>query len=293
MHDLLREVEEDHTATGAAALAFYLMLALFPAAIVVLSLVPYLPVPHIDQAIMDLLRQALPGPAAQLFTGTVQAVVSHRSGSLLSFGLVFTLWSASRGMNAVIEQLNEAYDVKETRPFWKTWALALVLTLLFVVLIIGAFALVVFGGVLQSWIGNHLGRSVGLLAVFGAFRWVVIGLSLLLGFSMVYYLGPDVRQRFHLVTAGSVFGTVAIALASLGFRLYVTHFSDYSAVYGSLGAVIVLLMWLFITGWILLLGAELNALIEQYTVEARGTAKGESKGESDAKHPTGPMHLPA
>src|SRR5690242_8109016 len=111
--DLWREIGDDNVSTGAAALAFYLVLALFPAAIFGLSLLPYLPIPHLEQAIMDLLRQLMPGGASQLFSDTVHRVIAQRRGGLLSFGFVFTLWSASSGMYAVMQQLNNTYDVKE------------------------------------------------------------------------------------------------------------------------------------------------------------------------------------
>jgi membrane protein len=263
--DLASEIRDDNVANGAAALAFYLMLALFPAAIFLLSLLPYLPIPHLEQAIMDLLRQVLPGDAAQLFASTVRSVVSTRRGGLLSVGFLATLWSASSGLYAVMKQLNVTYDVTETRSFFKARGIALLLMLLFMVLIVGSLGLVVFGGVIQAWLGELVGWSRGLLLFFAALRWVIIGAAAMLGFALVYYLGPDVQQKFRYVTPGSVFGVLGMLVASLAFRLYVSRLAHYDKTYGSIGAVIVLLLWLFVTGWVLLLGAELNALIEHYS----------------------------
>ncbi|MBI5544847.1 MAG: YihY/virulence factor BrkB family protein [Deltaproteobacteria bacterium] len=275
--DLKGEISDDNVSNGAAALAYYLMLSVFPAAIFLLSLLPYLPIPNVDTALMDLLRQALPGEAASLFTGVVQQVTSQRRGGLLSVGLLLTLWAASNGLYAIMQQLNITYDVKEGRPFWKTRGLALMLTLLFFILVVGAFALVVFGGVVQSWAEASLGASSALLFGFAALRWVIIALALLLGFALIYYLGPDVEQRFRFVSPGSVVGVLLLAGASVVFRLYVANFGKYSATYGSLGAVIILLLWLYIAGWVLLLGSEINALVEHYRPE--GKVKGQKREE--------------
>ncbi len=262
--DLKKEISEDNVSNGAAALAYYLMLAVFPAAIFGLSLIAYLPIPNLDQAIMDMLRQALPPESAQMFTGVVQDTVRQRRGGLLSFGVVLTLWAASNGLYAVMQQLNITYDVREGRPFWKARGTALLLTLAFAVLIIGAFGLIVFGGVIQRLLSSALGASALLLVAFAAFRWLIIAAALLLAFSLAYYFGPDVEQRFAFITPGSALGVVLLAVGSLAFRFYVSRFGNYSATYGSIGAVIILLLWLYLAGWVILLGSEINALTEHY-----------------------------
>lgn len=276
--DLLQQIRDDHLPNGAAALAFYMVLAIFPAAIFGLSLLPYLPIPNLEQAIMDAVRQALPGRAADMLTSTIDGVLSHRSGGLLSFGFLFTIWSASNGLYAVMQQLNVVYDVAERRPFVKARAIALLLTLSFFVLVVGAFGLIVFGGMLQSYVGDHLGWSAGLRVVFAVLRWIIIVAAVHLAFALVYYLGPNVEQRFVLVTPGSVFATVALLVASFGFKLYVSSFANFDAVYGSLGAVIILLMWLFVAGWVILLGGEINELVQRQT----GTPPREGAGGAGA-----------
>jgi membrane protein len=262
--DLRRKLKNDRITNGAAALAFYWMLALFPAAIFVLTLLPYLPVRDLEQAIMDLLRQAMPGDAAGMFEDTVRNVVSNRKAGLLSFGLLFTMWSASSGVYAVMQELNVVHDVEEKRPFWKVRGVALLLTLASVVLVLGSLALAVAGGAIQTWLGHVLGESSALLVLFTALRWVVIATALLLALALVYHFGPAVKERaFALVTPGTVAGTIALALASLAFKLYVSHFGSYDKTYGSLGAVIALLMWLYVTGLVLLFGAEVDVVAER------------------------------
>ncbi len=280
--DLNNEVSNHNVYNGAAALAFYLMLAIFPTAIFILSLLPYLPIPNLAQAVLDLIGQVLPGETAKLFTGVVNEVTSQRHGGLLSFGLLFLLWSASSGLYAIMQQLNITYEVKEGRPFWKVRGTALILMALFFFLVAGGFGLIVFGGVIQDWIGNHLGFSKPLLFFFAAFRWVVIAAFLLLAFAITYYFGPDVEQKFKFISPGSVFGFILLVIASLGFRVYVTNFANYSATYGSIGAVIVLQLWLYITGLVILVGSEVNVLVEQYHPEGKEKGQKEEPEERRA-----------
>jgi membrane protein len=276
--DLKSEIKEDNVTNGAAALGFYLMLAIFPATIFLLSLLPYLPIPNLQQAVMDLLNQALPGEAAKTFTGTVNEVVGQKKGGLLSFGALLTIWAASAGMYAVMQQLNITYDVKEGRPFWKARGTAIVLTLLFGVLIVGAFGLIVGGGALQAYLLENLGGGQVLMTVFSVVRWLIIAAALTLAFAITYRFAPDVKQRFAFVTPGSVFGVILLVVATLGFKLYVDNFGKYSATYGSIGAVIALMLWLNIVGLVLLLGSEVNALVEHYS------PKGKRKGEKVEGH---------
>lgn len=269
--ELGQQFKQDRILNSAAAQAFYLTLAIFPALICVLSLVPYLPIEHLHKAIMDLVRQVLPGEAAHTLTGVVESLTEQRGG-LLSFSFLGTLLIASSGMAAIIKQLNITYHVEEERSFLKTRALALLLTVLGGILLIVTFALVVLGGRLQSWIASSLGWSDFLLAVFATFRWVVIVGALLLAFAAVYYVAPNVDQKFRWVTPGAVIGVVALILATLGFRLYVDNFGRYGATYGSIGALVVLMLWLYVSGLMLLVGSEVNALYERH-VAARDQAR--------------------
>jgi len=276
--DLKNEIRDDNVPNGAAALAYYLVLSIFPGMIILLALLPYLPIPNLDQEIMKLLGQALPGQASQMFSGVVKQVTSQRSGGLLSFGILAALWAASNGMYAIMQQLNISYDVKEGRPFWKARGIAIALTFIFGGLMVIGLGLTIFGGELKELVGSLLGTGAVLDAFFQAFRWAAILGAILLNFSLIYYLGPDVKQKFKFITPGSVLGTVLLVAASLGFKVYVDNFGKYSATYGSIGAVIVLMLWLYIAGLVLLLGSEINSLIEHYSPE--GKAKGEKQKQA-------------
>ena len=280
MRELYQECMEDDILNGAAVLGFFLTLAIFPAMILTLAVIPYLPIANVDTAIMDLLRQALPADAANMFTDVVNEVANEQRGGLLSFGALATLWATSTGMYAVMQQLNISYDVQEARSFVHARLVAIGLSLMFGVLIISAFSLIVLGGVMQDWLGERFGFSEALLMFFASLRWVIIAAVLLLAFALVYYLAPNVKQRFAFVTVGSVTGTALLVIASLGFAWYAQGFGDYSATYGSVGAVIALMMWLYIAGIAILVGSEINALIEHHSPE--GKDKGErAPGQKD------------
>jgi membrane protein len=263
LKELYQETQDDNILNGSAVLGFYLMLAIFPAMIFVLAVIPYLPIENVDQAIMDLLRQALPASAADMFTGVVQEVTQEQRGGLLSFGLLAALWATSSGMYAIMQQLNITYGVKEGRGFLRARLVAISLSLLFVVLVVGGFSLIVLGGQIQEWLGARFDIGGALLALFTVFRWVVILGALLLAFSLIYHLAPNVKQRFRFITAGSVVGVVVLLVASLAFTWYTQSIGNYAATYGSVGAVIVLMLWLFIAGLAVLFGSEINVLIER------------------------------
>ena len=266
-----REMKRDNAFDGAAVLAYYLTLAIFPAMIALLAVTPYLPIARVDQAIIDLMREALPTSAADMFAGVVQQVTSERRGGLLTLGVAAAYWSASNGMYAVMRQLNAAFNVTEARPFVRARATALLLSLLFGVLVLGGFSLIVLGGVIQAWIGDRFGFSALLLGFFVVFRWVVIVLSLMLAISLIYYLAPNRANPFRLVTAGSVTATTLLVVASYVFSLYTSHFGNYSNVYGSIGAMVLLMLWLYIAGLVILAGAEVDEILEQgpYPVDRR------------------------
>jgi len=288
LKELYRESVDDDILNGAAVLGYYLMLAIFPAMIFVLALIPYLPIANVDQAIMDLLRHALPANAADMFEGVVQEVTREQRGGLLSFGLLAALWATSTGMYAIMQQLNIAYDVNEGRGFLRARLVAIVLSLLFVVLVLGGFSLIVLGGQIQEWLGSRFGFGDALLAFFIVFRWAIILAGLLLAFSVIYYLAPNAQLPFKFITAGSVVGVIVLLVASLAFAWYTQNFGNYDATYGSFGAVMVLMIWLYIAGLAILLGSEVNALIQQHSADSKPNdpANGIGQHRRNAPNPT-------
>ena len=258
--DLWCQIQDDNVLNGAAALAYFLLLAIFPAAIFALSLLPYLGIPHLQQALMDLLRQILPEQSASLFFGIVQSVISHKSKGLLTFGVIFTIWSASSGVYAMMQQLNLAHEARDRRPYWKVRVTAILLMLTFVALVLGSLSLAILGGAVQSWLASIIGWSLPLRMFFATFRWIIIGAALLFALALIYRFGPDAKVKFRIISPGNLTGACLIALASIGFRIYVSRFGDYDATYGSLGAMIILMLWFYLAGIAILVGGEINAL---------------------------------
>ncbi|SMP59382.1 membrane protein [Desulfonatronum zhilinae] len=267
--DLNQEMNNDNVYNGAAALGYYLTLAIFPGIILLMTIIPYLPIEQVDEAIMDLLGQALPEEAYDMVAGVVTDVTANQRGGLLSFSLLGTIWAATTGMYAIMQHLNITYGVKEARGFIHGRATALVLSLLFGLLVIGAFSLIVLGGIIEEWMGARLGMSDVLIKAFAAFRWVVIVLALFLGFALIYRYAPNVKQKFKFISWGSVFGVTLLIIVSLGFSMYTSNFADYNATYGSIGAVIILMLWLYIVGLVILVGSEINAVLEQYSSDGK------------------------
>ena len=261
---LLREVLDDNVFDGAAVLAFFFLLAVFPAAIFVLSLLPSLSIPHMREALVDLLYQILPLGSASLFEVTARYVAVQGKKSLLTFGLVLSLWSASSGVAAIMDRLNAIHDVKEARPFWKARGTAILLMLFLIALGIVALSLAILGGVVQSWVASMIGWSVTLRLFFATFRWIVLAAALLLALAVAYRFGPCAKVRFRYISPGSMTAAVLIALASVGFRFYVTKFGNYSATYGDLAAVIILMLWMYMAGIALLVGGETNKILHAH-----------------------------
>jgi membrane protein len=286
--DLYQEINDDNVYNGAAALGFYMTLSIFPAFIVIMTVIPYLPVQDVDQAIMDLLYEALPPDSAAMVEGIVLEVTQEQRGGLLSFGILFTLWTVSTGMYAIMQQLNITYDVKEARNFVHARITALLLSIAFVLLVVGAFTLIVLGGVMEQWVFAAFGESEAVVYAFRVFRWIVIVLALLLGFALIYRFAPNVQQDFRFITPGAVLGVVLLGVASLGFSFYVSNFGDYDATYGSIGAVIILMFWLYIAGLVILVGSEINALVEHYSADGKVKGEKEPSGQAGRSlHPEG------
>ncbi|GHG65412.1 YihY/virulence factor BrkB family protein [Comamonas sp. JC664] len=281
----VKEFEEDSVTDIAAQLSYYLLFSLFPFLFFLVTLVAYLPIaPGAVDAMMDRIHPLVPGDALQLITGHLQSLVNQPQPRLLTVGLVVTLWSASRGVNALRTALNLAYDVPESRPLWKTQGLAMLVTLMGSLLIPLSFAVFLLGGRLGLWLAGKLQLVEAYHLVWSWLRWPFTAGLVMLVLALCYYLLPDVKQRFKYITPGSVLGTGLWLGCTWGFTQYVEHFGRYNVTYGSIGGVVVLMLWLYISGLIFIVGGEVNAILEHASVE------GKSKGarEFDEAAPSEP-----
>ena len=275
------EFSDDEVSDRAAALAYYFLFALFPALLFLTALLGLLPIPDLMDRLMGYISEALPGDAASIIEKTLDEIVAGAGSGLLSIGVLGALWAGSNGMSSIMSALNIAYDVKETRPWWKTKLLAIGLTLGFSCFILSALVLLVFG----PKIGETVAGWVGLGAVF-TLVWNVVSIPVVMvlvaiGIALVYYLAPAVEQHWRWVTPGSVVALVLWLVMSFGLRFYVTNFANYNATYGSIGGVILLMLWLYLSGMALLLGAEVNSEIE-HAAARRGAPDAKVAGEQEA-----------
>lgn len=254
---IILEMKEDRATELAAEQAYYYMLSIFPMLILLLSIVPYLSIETKDA--IHILQSVMPGETATIFKENVVQFISKPSGGILTFGILGTIWSASNGINAFIKAINQAFDVEETRSFIKVRVLSIVLTIGLILTLLVALVLPVFGGILLKMLREWLSFPPGTAIILDILRWIVaIGIMICI-LSILYHLAPNKTFPFAHVWPGAVVATILWQLTSLIFSFYVNNFGSYSTTYGSLGGVIVLMLWLFLTGLILVIGGEINA----------------------------------
>jgi membrane protein len=271
-----KEADEDDVFGRSAQLAYYFFLALFPLLICVIAVLGVFAGKgaHVQDAVLNFLSSVVPGSASTLLQKTLTEVDQAHATSKLSIGLVFSLWSASAGMSAIMDTLNAEYEVHEGRSFIKRNAVALGLTLAVAILLIGAVAIVLAGGPTAEAFSSGMVK----IAIKTA-QWPVAIALVLLGFALVYFFAPDVKQQsWHWITPGAIAGVGLWLAVSFALKIYLHFFDRYSATYGSLGAVIVLLLWFYVSGASLLFGAEINSVIED-AAAAEGEPDAKSKGE--------------
>ena len=254
--------------TYAAALSYQVFFSLFPFLIFLISLLGFLGIPEFFSWLQQQVTNLVPAQAAQQ-VNTVIGQLQQPQGGLLSFGIVLALWTASAAVRAVMNAINTAYEVKEGRPAWKLYPLSLLYTLGLALLLILSAALMILGPQVVTWLGARLGLGGVVVTLWNILRLPLLILLLTLSVALIYYFTPDVQQRFRLITPGTVVAVVVWLLASFGFSLYVQNFADYNATYGSLGAIIVLLFYFYLSAAILLFGAELNAVLEDRRTDGK------------------------
>lgn len=259
----IRDTIDDGCPGLAAQLAFYFFLALFPALLFVVSLLGYLPIEPALQTMILRLEGLLPQQVLTLIRDQLDRVVAGASGGLLTFGIAGAVWSSSSAIVAIIDALNHAYDIEERRPWWKARLIAMGLTIALAVFVVTAFALVVGGTDLAVWLAGLVGVDEAFTGVWALGQWLVALALVVIAVDLVYYLAPNVDFEWAWVTPGALVATGLWLLASIGFRTYVQNFSNYSDLYGAIGGVIVLMLWFYLCGFALLIGAELNAEIEK------------------------------
>jgi membrane protein len=275
------EIEEDKVFGRAAELSYYFLLALFPFLIFLTSVIGLVVGSGTGtrHMLFNYLARIMPPSAFQLIDSTMYEVSAASSGGKLSFGLLAALWAASNGLTAITDSLNTAYDLNESRPWWKQRLVSIGLTMALSVLIIGALVLVVAGGKIAESLAAGYGFGPVFPTAWKIIQWPVILACMVLAFALIYYFAPDFReQAWQWLTPGAGIGVALWLLVSIAFRVYLHFFNSYSATYGSLGAVIILMLWLYFTGAAVLIGGEINSEIENAAAK-QGEPEAKEKGE--------------
>ena len=254
---------EDDAAGLAAQLSYYFFLSLFPALLFLVALASFFPLYNFNDELIRLLAPIAPVAVVSLMQEQLTSLSNSKDGSLLSVGLLMALWSSSAAMVSVIDALNRAYDIEETRPWWKVRLTGIAITVGLAVFILTSFGLIVAGPWLAEFAGRQFGLAPAFTLAWRILQWPVVFLLASTGFGLVYYFAPDADQEWVWITPGALAATLLWLLASLVFRFYVVNVGNYDEAYGTLGAIILTLLWFYISGLVMVIGAELNAEIER------------------------------
>jgi membrane protein len=260
-----KQFSEDKLTTWAAALTYYAILSIFPALLVLVSVLGLIG-PSATQPLIDNLGAVAPGPARDILESALKGLQSGQgsSGVLFAIGLAGAIWSASGYIGAFMDAANAVWDAPEGRPFWKKIPVRLAVTVVLLVLLAASALMVVLTGPIAEQVGNVVGLGSTFVSVWDIAKWPVLVLLVSFMISLLYWVAPNVKQPgFPWVSAGGILAVGLWILASAAFAFYVANFSSYNKTYGSLGGVIVFLVWLWISNVVILLGAEFNSELER------------------------------
>jgi len=280
-----QKINGDGILTWAAALAYSWLFAVFPFLIFLLTLVPYLPEHSrrtADREITQFISKTL-GTAAPVINDNIQKLLYKSRGGLLGIGLLVSLWAAGSGMSMTMCALDQCYDIKKGRPFYKQRLLALLLTIIVVAMLLVVMLVLPVGYALEKWLLKWHMASMSVIVGFAILRYV-IAVTLLLGIlSIIYHLGPAIRQRFRMLSPGAIFSLVVWLSLDVMFRLYIEKFARYEKTYGTVGGVAIMLLFFYLSGAVLLIGAEINSAIDFEVLGVPHGSKDFTKSHKDGK----------
>ncbi|MBB6142110.1 membrane protein [Silvibacterium bohemicum] len=254
-----RELWRTRVFTIAAALAFYFLLSLVPLIVIFSSLLQFLPIPDVFQKMLDLMAELVPADSMTFVESLVASVLTPARGKLLSFGVAGYLWAAAGGFSSLIEALNIAYDVADSRAWWRDRLRALVLTFTSGGLVSASLLMLIAGPRFGHFLTEFFPAFMGFEHVWPVLRLGFTFLTFVVSLELIYYLGPNAKHSFSSTQPGALFAIAVWFLGSTGLSFYLGHLSNYNATYGSMGALVGLMLWFYLTGLAILIGAELNA----------------------------------
>jgi membrane protein len=258
-----KEIQKEHLNTKSTSLAFSFFLAIFPATIFLFTLIPYVPVNNFQDQLLNILAQVLPATAFEAVQTTLTDIIKNQNGGLLTFGFIAALFFSSNGIMALMRNFNKASLMQDKRPVWKKRRTAIVLTFVISIMLIIGVSLIVAGNYIISILEQYeLFKGAFIRYSLVALNWIIILLLFLSIISTLYYFAPAAAKKFKFISAGSSLATLLSIGSSSGFAFYVNNFNSYNKIYGSIGTLIVIMIWLYLNSMILLIGFELNASIK-------------------------------
>lgn len=257
-----KETMADEGLGLAAQLAYYFFLALFPAILCVIALASFLPLQNFTDEMIAVAGRFAPAATLTVIRDQMVRLANANDGGVFSIGLLGALWSSSAALVAMIDAMNRAYDIEEGRPWWKVRITGILLTISLAVFIVLSFGLIVIGPQLADWLAAHFGFGSAFSITWKIVQWPIAFALITTGIALIYYFAPDAEQEFVWITPGSLIAASLWVIASLAFRYYVVTFGNYEATYGAISGVILLMLWFYMSGLVLIIGAEASAEIE-------------------------------
>lgn len=257
------EVKDGSLSNKASSLAYNFMLALFPATIFLFTLIPYIPIRHFQDQLLIVIAQVMPNDAFSAFQSTITDIIKNQNGKLFSFGFLTTLFFATNGVNKLMRAFNKSSLVQETRTYLRRRWIALALTVVISISLLIAISLMIVGHKIVFALRSLFhSNAYGWQIVTDLLRWLIVIIIFFVTVSLLYRYGPAHKQKWKFLSPGSILATFLAVLTSLGFTFYINNFSSYNKIYGSIGTLIVVMIWLYLNSLIILIGFELNASIE-------------------------------
>ncbi|MDP9477837.1 MAG: YihY/virulence factor BrkB family protein [Actinomycetota bacterium] len=280
-----KEVSEDHVSAFAGNLTYKTLFAIFPFFTFLLSLLGLFNADDLVTTMIDYLKGVMPGKATQFISGQLTSITESQAQSAFTFGalisIALALWGVSGAFRSIMEAMNVMYEVEEDRPFWKVYGLSIFMSLAVIILMLGAFGIVIFGGSVGGGLAGAIGLGSVFQTVWSIVQWPIVACIVLFTFALIYYFAPAAKQKFSWISPGAVLAFVFWLIFSLLFSFYVGNFGSYSATYGSLAGVIILMLYIYYSALIMLVGAEMNQVIEWHI--PGGKDEGEKVPEEDRK----------
>jgi membrane protein len=250
--------------TRARSMAFSFLLALFPAIIFIFTLIPYIPISNFQDHLLSLLQSFLPASTYEAAQTTIEDIVKHQRGGLLSFGFLFALFVSADGVLALMEWFNKSYHGLQQRSAWKMRIMAIGLTITLAIFVLLSITLLLTSEIIYNYLSEQkILTNIMHIVMLSAVKWLILLALCFSAISLLYYFGPSKSAKLKFISAGSSLATLLIVITSLGFNFFITHFSQYNKVYGSIGTLIIILIWLYINSLVLLVGFELNVSIRK------------------------------